>query len=66
MKETNTDVKETKADVKETKADVEETKADVKETKVDVKEIINKMDIRERSCSLNLVLIACRSSQTDR
>ena len=66
MKETKADVKETKADVKETKADTKETKADAKETKADVKEIINKMETRERSYSLNLVAIACRSSQIDR
>ena len=45
---------------------MKETKVDVKQTKVDVKEIIDKMDIRERLYSLNIVLIACRSSQLDR
>ena len=42
-----------------------ETKVDVKGKKADVKKIISKMDIRDRSYPLNVVLIAC-SSEIDR
>jgi hypothetical protein len=39
---------------------------EVKETKADVKEIISRMDTGERSYSLDLVSISCRSSRRDR
>ena len=51
-------------DAKEIRAVVLETRADAKETKAIVKDIVEKMDARDCSYPLDLVVIPGRSSRT--